>query len=312
MKAWMLLPIILIHVTTTLASQAIERGQIDDVLPIAKELTKKYGAKNTVVIFDIDNTLMTTPQEIGTDQWFDWQAELLKENSEHPHLVANNFFGILDNWGLAMSISRSVPVDPDTSEILNQIKALKDKDGVSPYVFALTSRGYINKYLTIRELRFNGLSLEDSAPSGDPILTQPWPAWKKEELKPVYKFTDSEIKDYKLNRSTRSVAYSHGVFFTAGLHKGAMMRIIFSKLKLDPQAIVFVDDKAKHTDGVQAAFKGTKKDIRTVRFSHEDARVEKFHKADKEQFVKQWKELTQSYRSQNKNKVKAQVNKVFR
>ena len=312
MKAWMLLPIIALYTASTVASQALEFGQIDDVLPIAKELTKKYGAKKTVVIFDIDNTLMTTPQEMGTDQWFTWQQNLLKENKEHPDLIAKDFYDLLDNWGLAMSISRSIPVDPDTPEIIAKIKALKDKDGVSPYVFALTSRGYINKFLTIREMRFNGISLEDSAPSADPKLGQPWPAWEAKDLESKYGFTPAEQKSYKLDRKARTVAYSHGVFFTAGLHKGAMMRIIFEKLKMDPKAIVFVDDKAKHTDGVQDAFKGKGKDVRTVRFTHEDARVEKFNKSNKEKFVKEWKELVKSYHTHDKTKVRSQVNKIFR
>jgi hypothetical protein len=37
------------------------------------ELGKTYGPKNVLLVFDLDNTLLTANQPLGSDPWYNWQ-----------------------------------------------------------------------------------------------------------------------------------------------------------------------------------------------------------------------------------------------
>ena len=71
----------LLLVSSSWAHEYLETKTHIDVFNKASELRFKYGGKNVLVVFDIDNTLLKANQSLGSDQWFEWQAEAIKLSS---------------------------------------------------------------------------------------------------------------------------------------------------------------------------------------------------------------------------------------
>lgn len=71
----------LLFVSSSWAHEYLETKTHIDVFNKTSELRLKYGAKNVLVVFDIDNTLLKANQPLGSDQWFEWQAEAIKQTS---------------------------------------------------------------------------------------------------------------------------------------------------------------------------------------------------------------------------------------
>ena len=44
-----------------------------DFVDTALELGAEFGAENTLVVMDIDNTLVAMLDDLGSEQWFEWQ-----------------------------------------------------------------------------------------------------------------------------------------------------------------------------------------------------------------------------------------------
>ncbi len=74
---------------------------IDELL----KLTNKYAPSEFVVVFDVDNTLLASNQNFGSDQWFDWQYEMLKHEPTNSNLVTSDFSGLLRTWNDIISYS---------------------------------------------------------------------------------------------------------------------------------------------------------------------------------------------------------------
>ncbi len=53
-----------------------------EIRKIAEEKIKKYGAKDLLIVLDIDNTTLTMPQQLGSDQWFGWQYRVCKRKEK--------------------------------------------------------------------------------------------------------------------------------------------------------------------------------------------------------------------------------------
>ncbi len=175
------------------------------------------GKENVLVIFDIDNTLLAMEQDLGSDQWYDWQKELQQHDRCDARLVASR----LATAGALYYASAMRPTQPDAASIVRQLQ----NDGF--IVFALTSRGHDFRLSTFRELRRNGISFRDSAPG------------------PRGGYTGN----YMTEAGVRLVRYEDGVLLTAGQHKGDMLTSLLEKTgHPQPRVLIVADDKPKNLD----------------------------------------------------------------
>jgi hypothetical protein len=265
-----------------------------DVEKKAEELRAKYKAASDVVVaFDIDNTLLKMEKELGSEQWFDWQEKLLNDPQEKENRVGENFQELLFANGLILDkASMNCPQGEVTKTVFGNLQ----KNGHK--ILILTSRGHNYEFDTFRELYENGIHPELSAlmKQNDADASMPYnPATVQKD----YGFSDNEYTEFKLGSAPRNVLYTRGVFFTAGQHKGAMMRIILKKANLNPKAIIFVDDKEKHTQRMQDAFKNSSIELITYRYSAMDAEIAKFNAGNKKKVVAEWKALSKAYEGTN-------------
>jgi len=220
-------------------------GETDDLTVIsdhALQLADRYGKDRVLVVFDIDNTLLAMEQGLGSDQWYDWQKELQKDDPCSNMLVSDR----LAVQGALYFASAMRPTQPDAAE---QLRRLQDA-GLT--VIVLTSRGADFRLQTFRELRRNGFSL--------------WP----NALPPRHGYPEPFIPE----GGTRPALYEDGVYLTAGQHKGDMLKALLDKTGAAyPAVVVMADDKKRNLRAVMETFAGTGTSIHAWRYNREDAAV---------------------------------------
>jgi len=223
-----------------------ETSDLADVTADTLKLIEKTGRQNILVVFDIDNTLLAMEQGLGSDQWYDWQKHLSKEDPCNPKNVGERF--AVQGALYFVSAMRLTQADGAA-----QVRAIQD-EGVP--VIALTSRGMDYQLQTFRELRRNNLSFNYSAigPAGgfdEPFIP---------------------VADGRLS------LYEDGVFLTSGQHKGKMLYALLEKTGIPlPTVIVMTDDKQKNLDAVKETFSALNIPVHAWRYTGEDDNVRNFN-----------------------------------
>lgn len=248
----------------------------------ALELGKRYGVEKTLVLFDLDNTLLMMDADLGSDQWSDWQFSLLKQDNplgristSVPHFL-NQYNKIINHPKSTMSL-----LDTKTPDYIKQLQAKKFPMAI------ITSRNGSLLAPTSRELRRNKLNFASTA-LGDQGSPFTFPVPSTRELKNLYQFSDQQIQSLHLNKGThRKLLYSNGVFLTSGMHKGAMLNLLTKKYGVDYKAVVFTDDKMRHVEEMHNALP-TGIDYYGFHYTKGDPRVEEFHKSNKTKVIEAW------------------------
>lgn len=272
------------------AGEANSTNSVKEIEKKVLEMGKKYGVKNVLVVFDIDNTLMAMPQNFGSDQWFGWQSSNCMKKKAPEYCVTNSFDDLLDVQGQIFSVSNMIPSEKETPSVVKNLQ----KKG---YKFILlTSRGPVFRNATERALKMNGFRFNESAigpKGGYPSTFTPYTikGFKK------YGLTKSDMEKMG-NKSPRPVSYMNGVFMTSGLNKGIMLKTILHKTNSKFKAIIFADDHEKHTKRMQQILGNTKGlDLTTYRYGAIDKTVKAFHAGDKKESIKAWNEFSKMKKS---------------
>lgn len=253
-----------------------EVNNISEVSNKIKNISKSCGGNKNVLIFlDLDNTLLAMKKPLGSDQWFSWQADILKKGKNHddyPLRVSDNFYSLLK---VSQELFLDNSMRPVEKETLTFVKSLQ-KNGHK--VVVLTSRGGVNKEATLREINNNHLDFSESTiGKGSPEFFLPYG------------------KDSK--KKQRKVLFTKGVFMTAGQHKGEMTQVLMQKYKMTSPCIIHVDDHSKHTTNVQSTYKNLKTKAFTFRYGAEDKLVKKFHKTSKSDVHSEWIKFQKSFQA---------------
>ena len=260
------------------------------------ELIAKYGATNVLVVSDLDNTLLAMNQDLGSDQWYNWQRALAKEQPDHRDLVALQKMSLLEIQWLLYAISGMHPPEDKTVETIENLQQKK----VTTLI--LTSRSPQVRDATERELKKNGYHFKRTAlsiPQENKNLGSYCPFEPPAEPKIGQKctFSDDHQTKFKLTPQTvtyiqekgvRPVSYAQGVFMTAGQHKGAMLKTILKKSKKHFKGIIFIDDASRHVEHMYESFKNTEIEIVSYLYTREAEKVKKFEQGDKKNAKTSW------------------------
>ena len=103
------------------------------------------------------------------------------------------------------------------------------------------------------------------------------------------------------------------------MHKGAMLKIILNKAGLYPttnqfspiKAIVFVDDKPKHTKRVDQVLSADGFEVTAIRYGKEDAKVLAFKESDKEDVIRSWNLFNRDYSGLSPESIDAIFSTIF-
>lgn len=161
---------------------------------------------NTLVVFDIDNTLIYSKEYVGSDHWFSHNTDLIVKND--PNKLTNSIDELIDMWVSIIPRLKMIPCQTDTVEIVN---SLIKKNSI---VF-LTSRSIATYDTTIKQLQENGFLIEKS---NDVLVMD-----KGVESKPC--------------------GNNNHIILSSGKNKGLVLKCF---LKGSNTSVVMVDDKKSH------------------------------------------------------------------
>jgi hypothetical protein len=269
--------------SAALASEIQETDDFRDVAQAVAQYAEEHDAEDVLLVLDIDNTLLAMNQDLGSDQWFEWQKFLLESKPESKYLVADDFAGLLEVQGLLYNLARMHPPQEDLPQLIRRLQRL----GVRTLV--LTSRGPEFRVATERELRRADYDLAKSAlavrdlPGGDFL------PYDLADL-PSDGLTKNDVTAFGL-AEPRPVSYANGVFMTAGQPKGAMLLTMLHHAAAEVGAVVYDDDNIRHVAYVFAAVTGRDKEVTSFHYTREDANVKRFQYGEKKTVRRQWQKL---------------------
>lgn len=216
---------------------------------------KQYGNESILVLFDIDNTMLASTKLLGSDQWFSWRYDVLKESNE-----MSEFGCLLEAQNLLYHRGSMRLTDRSVGAVIDRLQS----QGFM--VAVLTSRGPNMQLVTLRDLYSNGLEFVESSPKD----------WFEE-------YTDS----------SQPVRYEYGVFMTSGRNKGEMATLLIKNTGIDEKVkkVFFVDDKTRHVCAVQKSLGEIGVSVETFHYPVEDkyvAPVERRESDVIEKLNKEW------------------------
>lgn len=138
--------ILFLFALTSLSAEIIETPQFKDLA--------KYATPTTLVILDIDDTLLIPTQTLGTDVWFQYQ---LNKNKTFPDPLDKT----LSQWEAIRHLSNMQIVEEGSDKIVSQLQSKKIK------VMGLTTQGIALATRTFKQLLAHDIDLSKTSPSVD-------------------------------------------------------------------------------------------------------------------------------------------------
>jgi hypothetical protein len=254
------------------SNQHFATSEFSVVRAFINEQVANVGAKNVLVVFDMDNTTMATDSDFGSEHWSLWQHQLIKNHSTDK--IAANLAQLYTIQGWVLSLSSMHPVE---NRIPSDIKQWNAR-GVKTLV--MTSRSTNLHDATMREFDGNGFifSFRGYPETDLPFnLNNPIDAG----------ITRDELREFNVT-SVKPLRFERGVLLTEGQHKGLMLRAVLARARTRFKSIIFIDDRATHLEGIHAAFKAREEVIDTIQYRHQAGHIAAFNDSDKRVVKAQW------------------------
>ncbi len=208
---------------------------------------EKYVDKDTLVIFDLDNTIMETTNYKGSDQWFSAAVEYFIKQYKLSSLEA--VAKVVPHYIKTHSVAQVNPVEKDTVPL---IAALQKREIC---IIGMTARSEGCIFDTIRQL--SSIEVDLSKTSIGPKL----------------------INDFELpHRAT----YKHGILFCSNNHKGDALIALLAREEMYnkefryPKKIVCIDDKEKNVKSIEEEAKKLGIAFVGLRYAYLDEKVTTF------------------------------------
>lgn len=226
---------------------------IDDVqdLNIVKQHlnTNTDSKKDTLVIFDIDDTLLEAVNFVGSTKWYNWQrGRTVFDTKGSAISVQKNevYYCMFSTLGTLFDLGTSKLTQPDTAKII--------KDMNSYDLMLLTARTYNYRRATERELSINDLDFT-----------------AKHLLK------NQQSLDFTLNDKKRTdrVTYQNGLVMSSGLNKGMVLKEILSRLNKTYKTIYFVDDSRSNITNMTEEWKNAATNFNIFHYTKIDKSISK-------------------------------------
>lgn len=225
---------------TALCKCLFLNGEIFEVSSIYS--LQKYIDHKTLIVFDIDNTLMETEQTLGSDQWFYYRwNQLLTEG--FPAKEAK--IQALKEWISIQNISKVKVVEEGTKEFVQKLQ------NENYTIIGLTTRGLEMSFTTVTQLESLGIMLNTTSPFKDDLFFK--------------------------NRN-KGVYYHQGILFTMATPKGDALYTLLTIIDLRPDKIVFINDKKEHLKDVEKMCIEKNIPYIGLRYNYLDHKIQNFDK----------------------------------
>lgn len=220
------------------ASSASLKAQIIEVHHFGELV--KHATLDTLILLDIDDTLIIPEQMVGCDDWF--------------MLRIKNYLGVgfdktealektLAEWEAVRHITKMKIVEKGTESIVAKLQQ------TGYHVMGLTTQGLALATRTVQQLKENNIDLSIAAPSKD---------------------------DFYVTVNGHSVLYRKGILFTSGQDKGQAFFAFCDNFGLVPKRVVFINDKASHLREVEPVAEKRGVDFVGLRYGYSDIHKSRF------------------------------------
>ena len=193
-----------------------------DISAHISQLNARYGTDKVLIVTDIDNTLLTSTSDLGSDIWYQWQAGKLALKPQPDQQVDCLY---ADAIGLLYELAPQQLIEPGTPQLLARWQHQGN------HVVALTARSPSARAATERELARAGMDFTQT-----PLTTT----------------ANTQLMINGVNE--RPYTYLNGIMMTSGQHKGHMLQTLLDKAGETFQAIVFIDDSEKNVSHMTEAY----------------------------------------------------------
>ncbi|MBT3394395.1 MAG: DUF2608 domain-containing protein [Waddliaceae bacterium] len=194
-----LLAVILSFFCATLSADIIEMPHMEELV--------EYVNDDTLVVFDIDNTIAIPVQTLGCDHWF---FPHYQEYCDSGMGKEEALTKALLEWMAIQSVSEVTLVEEGIDDV---IVDLQTRDVA---VMAMTTRGHWLELATRHQLSSLGVDIAKTSPSTATMF-------------------------FSLERP---VMLSDGVIFTNNTHKGNALFTVLDSIEYSPASVIFINDKA--------------------------------------------------------------------
>ena len=228
---FLLLPLLIIQLSW---GEIIESTTMKDL--------EKYVDKNTLLIFDLDNTIVAPAQTLGSDQWFEYNVKKYESRGLEKRAATDKS---IEDWSRVQNATAIKPVESVTPELIIRFQ----NSGIK--TMGLTARPPELAETTLRQLSTIGVNLN----------------------------RNSVLTTTPLNPSNGDFRFQNGIVFLGPRYSKGEVLVQFLKLnKLSPTKIVFVDDKEKHVKSVEAELAKENIPYIGLRYGAADKDVKNFSK----------------------------------
>lgn len=204
------------------------------------ESLQPYFCKETLVIFDYDNTLVESEQHLGSAQW----RSYIRAKALDAGFCPTKAEEMVDRfWQFVQPLIRQRLVQSNTLELLRQWKTKPHIDFI-----VLTAREPLEKEYTFRQLSELKLDFSKAQRWSYLNLVLPYPG-----------------------------IYEKGVIFAGENDKGTTLEAYLQLQEHLPKRIVFIDDKKEQIDTVQHTVERFGIEFIGIRYSATDKRVHAFN-----------------------------------
>lgn len=209
----------------------------------------KYADKNSIVVFDIDSTLIEV--EHGVEYWVEHKQNKLEKMGLQPDQACDL---VLYTFFIISRVAKLLPIN-DSPAIINKLQ----KMGIR--TMALTNRSLPIVKRTIKLLKDIGIDFSKNA---------------------LFK------NDLVINITHKGM-FSKGIIFSGKNDKGNMLREFFKSINYTPKKLIYVDDKIKHVKSVEKEFDDGSLEYIGIRYSFMDDKKKNFDPIEAENGIRSFK-----------------------
>lgn len=228
-------------------------------------------ARDILLVFDLDNTLLRMQQYLGSPQWFSWQEALLKKKPLPKSAIAPNFSQLLNYNRLILAATRTAFVQPKVEpfylhRLLQKFNAM-----------VLTERSCDLLIISEAALTRHRLSFLANAigPKGGYAL-------------PINALSAA------LRRYQRPICYQQGLMLVSGQDKASILRdyLHYIHRAHPPRYLFFIDDTLKNVTAMRVTFP---RNVMAFHYLGNLKRVQGFNKPSaKLRVTQQWQHYYQA------------------
>lgn len=225
-----------------------------------ESVLENISTPETLVIFDVDNTLVTPGRELGSDAWISWMARQQMEQGKNATDAIKNLFALFSHVHDHIDV---YPVEQKTSSVLQALK------GQAINTITLTGRPHFMVDRTNTQLNMLG-----------------------------YEFNIPEVLGRKQTIAmSYPVGIGNGIICSGINDKGCTVDQVFQHIGYTmPRSIIFVDDKKSCIESVGQTCSKYGIDYIGIRYGHLDAKISRFSESQAQQ---QLDEFLSKYTFQN-------------